>query len=87
MHKLTLTTVYIYRFAKLFQLAIVVTHRVGEFKISNVCLPGREQAITFNHELNVHGWSRMVLCSLNATNLSVRNPKVINFAKVFKGGM
>jgi hypothetical protein len=34
-----------------------------------------------------NGWRRMVICSINATNLAVRNPEVINIAKVFKGGM
>ena len=27
-----------------------------------------------------NGWSRMVLCLLKATKLSIRNPEIINFA-------
>ena len=34
-----------------------------------------------------NGWSRMVLCLLKATNLSIRNPEVINLAKAIIGGM
>ena len=38
-------------------------------------------------KLLVVGWSRMVLCLLKATNLSIRNPEVINLAKTIIGGM